>query len=219
MKNIKHYKQFNEGKTKDILKGIAAAGVLTAGAYNIYDITSKQGSGELKREINIDDIEFKKYDIYSNNMLFKSYLSSDGVISTYHTYSIVSYGDDDDIKTIHRYLINLPPNTTEFYYDKKFFDIPMASLNKFEKSRKVELKDLTVEKQTKEYTVYYGGALSVIDYIIVNHTSLSKGEEFRLKNSIGVYNSYRLNNDIYIIGIKSLGGGKFGGAGARGEWD
>jgi hypothetical protein len=162
-----------------------------------------------------NDIKFKKYDVYSNNNNFSTYISNDGVISTYHTYS---KGSGDSERTIHRYIINLPNNTTEFYYDKKFFNIPMASLKEFDKSKKIEIKDLKVKEKTNEYTIYYGGFLSTLDYIIVNHAPILNGEEFKLDDNIGIYYNYKINDDIYIIGTKGLGGGKFGGGGASSKW-
>jgi hypothetical protein len=212
---IKNYRQFNEEISKEKLQTLATAGLIGLGGYGAYQMYQKEGSGELVKEISIGDLNFKKYDIYVNGKYFESYISDDGVISTHHSYTKDS-GDDE--KTINRYLINLPPNTTEFYYDKKFFDVPMASLKEFKKSLKVELKDLKIKSKTEEYTIYYTGFFSTLDYIIVNHKPLSNSKELELEKRIGIYGSYKLNNDIYIISPKYIGGGKFGGGGASSNW-
>ena len=65
------------------------------------------------------------------------------------------------------------------------------------------------------YTIYQEDRFfGTFDYIIMvkDHTN---GEEFKLMDDkIATYVCDKINRDIYIFAVKSLGGGKFGGAGA-----
>ena len=214
MKNIKDFKKFNEEVSNSTLKRLATAGLITLGATGIYNTVKNNGTGDLIKEIKLGNISFKEYDVVTNYTNFDMIISEDGVISSHHSYS---ESDGDDTKTVNVYLLNLPKNTTHFYYSKSLFSLPKASFKEFPDSKKVELKDLNVYRKKDDYIIYSGGFFGIYDYIILNTGQSKEGQEFTIDN-IATYKSIRYNKDIYAFSVSKLKGGGFSGAGAGGDF-
>lgn len=214
MRNIKNYEKFNEEISSKTLKRLATAGMITLGAASVYNTVKNNGTGDFVKEIKLGDTSFKEYDVVTNYTNFDMIISEDGAISSYHSYSET---EGDDTETIDVYLLNLPKNTTHFYYSKGLFSLPKASLKEFPESKKVEIKDLTTYLTKDNYIVYNGGFLGIYDYIILTTGDIKDGEDFTIDN-IATHKSIRYNKDIYVFGVGKFKGGKFGGSGAGSDW-
>lgn len=218
MKHIKNYEKFNEEISNKALRNLATAGIITLGAAGLYNTVKNNGTGDFVKEVKLGNIKFKEYDVITNYTHFDMIISDDGAISSHHSYSETEgSGEDSRTETINIYLLNLPNNSTHFYYNKSLFSVPKASLNEFPESKKIELKDLNVYFEKDNYIVYSGGFFGTFDYIIINKGILSDGEDFTIDN-LATYKSIRYSKDIYVFGIGKLKGGRFSGGGSGSDF-
>ena len=213
---IKSYNEFiesNEGLNwKKALIGTAVAGVM---GYGAYDYMQNVGKANLDKVETIGDLNFKDYTLTTPDQQFDLRINDEIIVSS-HSYS---EGSDKDEHTVSITNILMPDSVKEIWYNTTVFHGTYASSKEFPKSKKIELSSLKVYKETPTYTIYRSKKfISPFNYLIVVRGH-KEGEEYKLTDgSLGTYVCDRINKDIYILGLKSVGGGNMGGAGAGGEF-
>lgn len=209
MYKVKKYDDFinEELNMRKSTMGLIGAGVIAAGVY--YNSVN-QGKGKLQDTEIVGNESFKEYNVYTSNQNFDLNISGKVMVSHH------SYKSGKHTKNVTN--ITVPSGIDEIWYKTGFLSTPIASVKPFHGAEKMKISDLDVYKSTDKYTIYSCGFFSPFDYVIVNN-GYSEGDEYRLSDdNIAVYSCKRYDSDIYIFGIKSLGGAKYGGAGAGGEF-
>jgi hypothetical protein len=209
MKNIKNYKDFcnEEVNWKKALIGTAIAGAVGASVYKTSQITDYAELGDT--EI-VDGVKFNQYEVYTNGETFDLNISEDGVISSSWS---EEKGSGKDERTVTYCSITIPKDISVIWYEDKM-DMEnsiFVSGNKINGGTRIDLSELSIVEETETYIIYESSFFSSIDFIVVNKGHKS-GEEFKVEGSIGKYICDKIG-DTYLFGLKSLGGGSFGGAG------
>ncbi len=210
MRNIKTYKQHNEEISfRNALVGGAIGAI---GAAGIYGMIEDHDKANLHDTEVISSTPFKQYSLSADGEGFDLNISTDGIISASWD---TREGSGKSSHTVTHNCVTIPDGVSEIWYDTKFFESGVfATGKKFSGSTNVKLSDLDIYEETKTYIIYEGKFLSSIDYIIVNKGH-KDGEEFTVSDdNINKYICDDIGSDIYIFGVKSLGGGNFGGGGS-----
>lgn len=208
------------------LKTAIAVPVMAAGlAYGAYQYISNNDVANLKKTEIIGKETFKEYKLGAAGHLFGLTIDQNFMVS-HHTFT-ESHGSGKHRHTTTTSVTNLiiPSETfakTKYiWYKSKLFGGTYASPKPFPDSHLIKVSDLKLYKDEPTYTLYklkgiFGGAFN---YIIVNKDH-KEGEEFVVSDNkiTATYICDRINKYIYIIGVKELGGGKMGGAGAGGSF-
>ena len=213
---IKNYNEFIESNEKlnwkKALIGTAIAGTIGYGAYNYIQ---NVGKANLDKVQIIGGTNFKDYTLTTPYQIFNLRIN-DEIIVSHHSYT---EGSDDNQITISITNLIMPDSIKEIWYKPTAFKGVYASAEPFEKAKKLTLDKLKIVKEKPTYTIYKTKMFtSPFNYIIVTKGH-KEGEEYKLSDqSIGTYVCDRINDDIYILSFKEMGGGKIGGAGAGGSY-
>lgn len=221
MKHIKYFNNLNpydrthknEGiNFKKALVGTAIAGVVGAGIYNTAQIS---GKAKLSDTEVVSGIKFNQYLVYVMGETFNLNISDDGIITSYWS---EQKGTGDDKTTVYYNSITITPDIKKIWYKTKM-DMEnglFASKNKIKDGTEIDIKNLKISEETSTYIIYETPFFSSVDHIIVNKGHKS-GEEFSIEGKYGKWFCDNIDN-TYLFGVKSLGNGKFGGAGSFEEW-
>jgi len=213
---IKNYSEFIESNEKLNWKG-ALIGAAMAGAvgYGAVEYVQNVGKANLDKVETIGDNNFKDYTLTTTDQVFDLRINDEVMVSS-HSYTSGSGKDETTISVTN---IIVPNTVKKIWYHTTVFHGTYASSKEFPKSKKIEISELKKYKETDTYTIYRTKKFfSPFDYLIVTKGN-NKGEEYKLTDSkLGTYVCDKINQRIYVLAIKSLGGGKVGGAGAGSEY-
>lgn len=217
MKHIKKYDQFNEEiDIRRALVGGAIGVAAVAASAGVYDVVKNYDKAGLNKKEVVCGKNFKDYDLDAKGESFTLHMSDDGVIcSEWETTS----SDGKTTQTTSHNCITVPDDTKEIWYHSKFFGGLFASTKPLSGGKHISLSDMTLKKETSTYTVYAGKFFSTINYVVVNKGH-KKGEEFTISDD-KIHATYVCDDigwNVYIFGVKSLGGGQFGGSGAGSKY-
>ena len=219
---ITKYDDFtNEELKKSHLMIPLIAGALAYGGYNAIKNIDIDDKAKLNKTEILGKQQFKEYSLYAAGEEFDLTIMGDFIVS-HHSYEETTGSDKDKhTETIEVTNLTMSHMVNYIWYKDKTFGKTYASVKMFPGSHLIKMSDLKVYEQTPTYTVYTDDDFFTscpFKYIIVNKNH-TKGEEFKLTdNNIGTFVCNRIDKNLYIFGVKSLGGGKMGGGGAGGTF-
>lgn len=187
----------------------AVAGLMGLGLYRGIDTynNAKKSDTEV-----VSGRTFKQYQLTSNGEFFDINISDDFIICAEWS---VSSGSGKHRTTKHYTSVTVAEGTKEIWVDTKFFDTgnrTFASLKELKNGKKIKLIDLDIVDDEPTFTLYKGGFLSDLDYIIVNKNH-KLGEEFEIEGIWGSFICDEIKHNVYLF-WSATGSGKFGGGGA-----
>jgi hypothetical protein len=187
----------------------AVAGLMGLGLYrgiDTYD-NAKKSDTEV-----VSGRTFNQYQLTSNGEFFDINISDDFIICAEWS---VSSGSGKHRTTEYYTSVTVAEGTKEIWVDTKFFDTgnsTFVSLKELKNGKKLKLIDLDIVDDEPTFTLYKGGFLSDLDYIIVNKNHKS-GEEFEIEGTWGSFICDEIKHNVYLF-WSATGSGKFGGGGA-----
>jgi hypothetical protein len=219
MKKVLKYEEFVDEKLN--LKTAALGAML--GASTLIGCDTHDGIAKLDNTEVIGNQKFKEYELYAKGQQFKLTINGDFTVA-YHSYS-ESHGSGKnrhtEVHNIHNLFI--PEGVKFIWYESKTFGGIFASPKPFPGAHLIKMSELEIYEDTPNYTLYNKkGFLSscAFDYIVVMKKDAKiEGEEFNFSDKhLGIYSCEKINKNLYIFIVKSLGSGRFGGAGAGGSF-
>ena len=213
------YEEFVDEKLN--LKTMALGAML--GAATLTGCDTHDGIAKLDNTEVIGNKKFKEYELFAKGQQFKLTINDNFIVS-YHSYS-ESHGSGKhrytQVYNIHNLFI--PEGVKFIWYEAKTFGGIFASPKPFPGAHLIKMSDLEVYKDTPNYTLYQiKGFFSSCEFnyiIVMKKDAKTEGEEFKFSDKqLGLYSCERINKNLYIFTVKSLGSGAFGGAGAGGSF-
>jgi hypothetical protein len=217
MKKIKTYEEFTneEINLKNALIGTAIG---TAALGSVYNTIVNSDKAKLSDTEIVSGNKFKQYDLLAAGQSFDLNVSEDGIITSIWStteHDTDSEGNDETTTTSHTCITIPNSSINEIWYESTFLNGVFASSKPLSGGHKIKISDLDKEKETDTYIIYSGKFLSPFDYIVVNKNH-TEGEEYVVSDD-KLHATYVCDNiapDIYLFGVKKMGGGAYGGGGS-----
>lgn len=206
--------KFDEFTNEEIGWKTALAGVALASTLTLGGCDSHKGFANLNKIEQIGNQSFKLYDLNAEGQHFDLTIK-DNFMVAYHSYTETSgSGKDEHTETINVTNLFIPAGIKFIWYLDTY-----AGPKPFPGAHLIKMSDLEVDDDTPDYISYdtkgWFSSCPFNNIIVVKKNANVGGEEFKLTdNKLGYYTCKEINRDLYIITIKDLGGGNFGGAGA-----
>jgi hypothetical protein len=204
----------SEQLTEEVNWKKLATGAAMVGAIGLGTILSGPSDvASLEDTEVIAGKKFKQYSLSAAGESFDINESEDGIMSA--EWETESGSGKDRTTTTHNCVTIPNKNITDIWYDTKMFNGVFVSGKPFAGATHLKLSDLDISDETDTYIIYSGKMFSDIDDIVVNKNHI-EGEEFTISDDPlnATYIVDEIEYNIYLFGVKTMGGGKTGGAGS-----